>query len=81
MTFVRGVAEAVFARPLTMAEEWARDHCWTDWTGAEFHGRAEWDYVWSQPAVEDRGGVASFDKGHSGMRLADFRQLFVDQVC
>jgi hypothetical protein len=80
MTYVRGVAEIVFARPLTMAEEWARDHCWADWTGGKFGGRAEWDYVWSEPAVEGRGGNPNFDKGHGGMRLVDFRRLFVDQV-
>jgi hypothetical protein len=80
MTYVRGVAEIVFARPLTMAEEWARDHQWTDWTGGSFSGRVEFDYVWSEPAVEGRGGMPNFDKGHGGMRLADFRQLFVDQV-
>ena len=80
MTYVRGVAEIVFARPLTMAEEWARDHRWTDWEGESFGGRREWDYVWSQPAVEGRGGVAGFDQGHGGWRLADFRQLYVERV-
>ena len=80
MTYVRGVAEIVFARPLTMAEEWARDHRWTDWEGESFGGRREWDYVWSQPAVEGRGGIAGFDQGHGGWRLADFRQLYVERV-
>ena len=80
MTYVRGVVEIVFARPLTMAEEWARDHRWTDWEGESFGGRREWDYVWSQPAVEGRGGIAGFDQGHGGWRLADFRQLYVERV-
>jgi len=80
MTYVRGVVEIVFARPLTMAEEWARDHRWTDWEGESFSGQHEWDYVWSQPAVEGRGGVAGFDQGHGGWRLADFRQLYVERV-
>ena len=80
MSYVRGTAEIVFALLLTMAAEWARDHVWTDWTGAEFSGQKEWDYVWSQPAVEGRGGVAGFDQGHGGWRLADFRQLYVERV-
>jgi hypothetical protein len=80
MTYVRGVAEIVFARPLTMAQEWARNHRWADWTGDSFCGLAEWNYVWHEPAVEGRGGKPSFDKGHGGMRLAAFRQLFIDQV-
>jgi hypothetical protein len=80
MTYVRGVAEIVFARPLTMAEEWARDHRWTDWEGESFGGQGEWDYVWSQPAVEGRGGIAGFDQGHGGWRLADFRQQYVERV-
>ena len=78
MTYVRGVVEIVFARPLTMAEEWARDHRWTDWTGQSFGGQGEWDYVWSQPAVEN--AETGFDKGHGGMVLADFRQQLVEQV-
>jgi hypothetical protein len=81
MTYVRGVVEIIFARPLTMAEEWARDHEWTDWTGASFRGKHEWDYVMSQPAKEralPNGDV--FDQGHEGNMLADFRQLFVDRV-
>ena len=80
MTYVRGVVEIVFARPLTMAEEWARDHRWTDWKGESFGGQGEWDYVWSQPAVEGRGGIAGFDQGHGCWRLADFRQLYVERV-
>jgi hypothetical protein len=80
MTFVRGVAEIMFLRPLTMEEEWARDHKWEDWTHKWFGGKAEWDYVWNEPAVEGRGGVVGFDKGHGGMRLADFRQLFIEQI-
>ena len=80
MTYVRGVVEIVFARPLTMAEEWARDHRWTDWKDESFGGQGEWDYVWSQPAVEGRGGIAGFDQGHGGWRLADFRQLYVERV-
>ena len=80
MSYVRGTAEIVFARPLTMAEEWARDHRWTDWEGESFGGRREWAYVWSQPAVEGRGGIAGFDQGHGGWRLADFRQLYVERV-
>jgi hypothetical protein len=47
MTYVRGVVEIVFAQPLTMAEEWARDHRWKDWKGESFGGKGEWDYVWS----------------------------------
>jgi hypothetical protein len=81
MKYVRGVAEIVFARPLTMAEEWARDHRWVDWTGKAFGGRDEWDYVWSQPAVEKvlpSGAVC--DQGHGGMVLAGFRQLYVERV-
>ena len=39
MSYVRGTAEIVFARPLTMAEEWARDHTWTDWKQNEFSGQ------------------------------------------
>jgi hypothetical protein len=74
------VAEIVFARPLTMAEEWARNHRWVDWTDAVFFGQDEWDYVWNRKAEEGRGGNANFDKGHGGMRLVDFRQLLVDQV-
>jgi hypothetical protein len=54
MSFVRGVIEIVFAPALTMAEEWERDHHWTDWTGGSFSGRDEWDCVWNQPAVEGR---------------------------
>ena len=80
MTYVRGVAEIVFARPLTMAEEWARDHRWTDWEGESFGGQGEWDYVWSQPAVEGRGGIAGFDQGHGGWWLADFRRLYIERV-
>jgi hypothetical protein len=80
MTYVRGVSEIVFAPPMAMAAEWLRDHQWTDWTGGAFSGKAEWDYVWSQPAVENRGGVGGFDQGHDGWRLERFRQLFVDQV-
>ena len=80
MSYVRGTAEIVFARPLTMAEEWARDHRWTDWEGESFGGLREWDYVWSQPAVEGRGGIAGFDQGHGGWRLADFRQLYIERV-
>jgi hypothetical protein len=80
MMYVRGVAEIVFAQPLTMAAEWARDHQWKDWTGGSFSGQAEFDYVWSEPAVEGRGGMPNCDKGHGGMMLVDFRQLFVDQV-
>ena len=78
MSYVRGTAEIVFALLLTMAAEWARDHVWTDWTGAEFSGQKEWDYVWSQPAVEN--AETGFDKGHGGMVLADFRQQLVEQV-
>ena len=78
MSYVRGTAEIVFALLLTMAAEWARDHVWTDWTGAEFSGQKEWDYVWSQPAVEN--AETGFDKGHGGMVLADFHKLLVDQV-
>jgi len=44
MSFVRGVIEIVFAPALTMAEEWERDHHWTDWTGGSFSGRDEWGY-------------------------------------
>ena len=80
MSYVRGVGEIVFARPLTMAEEWARNHEWADWTGGTFSGQEEFSYVWSQRAVEGRGGNPNFDKGHDGMVLADFRQLFVDLV-
>jgi hypothetical protein len=80
MSYVRGVAEIVLAQPLTMAEEWARNHHWVDWAGGTFLGKDEWDYVWNQPAVEGRGGVIEFDKGHGGMVLADFRQLFIEQV-
>ena len=61
-----------------MAEEWARDHRWTDWEGESFGGRREWDYVWSQPAVENT--KTGFDKGHGGWRLADFRQQYVERV-
>jgi hypothetical protein len=80
MSYVRGVAEIVFALQMTMAEEWARNHQWSDWTGGSFCGQDEFDYVWNQPAVEDRNGAVGFDKGHGGMMLADFRQLFVDLV-
>jgi hypothetical protein len=80
MSYVRGVAEIVFAQPMTMLEEWARNHQWTDWTGGAFCGQVEWDYVWSQPAAEGRGGNPNFDKGHGGMLLVDFRQLYVEQV-
>ena len=81
MTYVRGVVEIVFARPLTMAEEWARDHRWTDWKGESFGGQGEWDYVWSQSAVEKvlPSGVV-FDQGHGGWRLARFRRLYVERV-
>jgi hypothetical protein len=77
MTYIRGVSEIVFARPLTMAEEWGRDHQWTDWTGASFSGSKEFDYVWSQAALEKANGI---DKGHDGWMLADFRQIYLDQV-
>jgi hypothetical protein len=81
MSYVRGTTEIVFARLLTMVEEWGRDHIWTDWTGGEFRGSKEWDYVWSQPAVEKvLPSGAIFDQGHDGWRLADFRQLLVEQV-
>jgi hypothetical protein len=80
MAFVRGVTEILLLRPLTMAEEWARNLKWKDWNGASFRGKEEWDYVWSKPAEEGRGGVVLFDKGHDGMFLADFRQLFIDRV-
>ena len=80
MSYVRGVAEIVFAPQMTMAEEWGRNHRWTDWTGGSFCGQEEFEYVWSQPAVEDRNGIKGFDKGHGGMVLADFRQLFVGMV-
>ena len=79
MSYIRGIAEIVFARPLTMAEEWVRNHKWSDWKGGKFCGQDEWDYVWNQPAVEGRDG-AGFDKGHDGWMLADFRQLYVRQV-
>jgi len=78
MTYVRGVAEIVFARPLTMAEEWARDHRWTNYKGKPYSGQQEWDYVWNQPAVENAKNGR--DKGHGGWLLADFRQLYVEQV-
>jgi hypothetical protein len=80
MTYVRGVGEIVVAPRLTMAQEWARDHEWRDWTGKLFSGKAEWDYVWSEAAVEGRGGLSGFDEGHGGWLLADFRQLFVALV-
>jgi hypothetical protein len=77
---MRGFDEIVLALPLTMAEEWARDHRWTDWACKACGGLGEWDSVWNQPAVEGRGGNPSFDKGHGGMKLADFRQCYVDLV-
>jgi hypothetical protein len=81
MTYIRGVVEIVFARPLTMAEEWARNHRWEDWTGSSFCGQDEWDYVWDQQAKEKAlPGGTIFDQGHGGWRLADFRQLYIDQV-
>jgi hypothetical protein len=81
MSYIRGVTEIVFARPLTMAEEWERDHAWTDWLGGKFSGRKEWDYVWNQPAVEKvLPSGAVFDQGHDGWRLEDFRLLLVEQV-
>jgi hypothetical protein len=80
MSYVRGVVEIVFARQLTMAEEWARGLEWTDWTGGTFRDKVEWDYVWCEAAVEGRGGNTGFDEGHGGMVLADFRQLLTDRV-
>jgi hypothetical protein len=80
ISYYRGLAEIVFARRLTMAEEWARNHRWEDWTGKSFEGKAEFNYVWSEPAVEGRAGIPNFDEGHGGMVLAEFRQLFVSRV-
>jgi hypothetical protein len=80
MAYVRGISEIVFSPPLTMAEEWARNHEWSDWTGCSFCGSEEWDYVWNQPAAEGRGGVLGFDEGHTGMMLACFRERFTQQV-
>jgi hypothetical protein len=73
MTFVRGVVEIVFLRPLTIQEEWERNHEWEDWNKIKFSGKAEWEYVWKQPARETEGYGKS-------MLLDDFRELFVDRV-
>jgi len=70
----------VLAPPLTIAQEWERDHHWEDGTTVPRSSSDEWDYVWKQAAVEGRGGVPGFDEGHAGMKIADFRQLFVKLV-
>ena len=80
LTYIRGVSEIIFARPLTMQEEWARDHVWSDWQGKSFSGMAEWSYVWDDAAVENRGGVQGFDQGHAGWRLQDFHQQYADLI-
>jgi hypothetical protein len=76
----RGIADIVLAPPLTIAQEWERDHHWEDGTTVPRSSSDEWDYVWKQAAVEGRGGVPGFDEGHAGMKIADFRQLFVKLV-
>ena len=72
--FVRGLDD-ILARPaLTMAQEFARDHTWTDWKGGAYSLREEWAYV-SGAAVATPGctpGTRDADNG--GKTPVDFME-------
>ena len=89
---MRGLAEILFAPPLTMQQEFARGQTWKNWRGPNkfktFDALREWDYVWRERAVE--GGPLTVEgksfpdrdhrDGYRGLLLADFRQKYVQQV-
>ena len=73
----RGLAEITSIRPLTMEQEWARNHKWKDWKKNSFSGWAEFQYVSGLAVVGLSESVKSQfegnrDKGHEGWTLEQF---------
>jgi hypothetical protein len=73
-------------RPLTMAQEWARDDVWVDWQKVRHNGREEYLYVdgparegavtgaaaGAEAAAKAAKAAAKRDWGHGGWTQADF---------
>ena len=78
--FVQGLDDVLARPPLTLEQEFARDHSWSDWRGTTYSLRAEWVYVNGAATATPGCTPGTRDAQNDGRTPHDFRQLANEHI-
>ena len=78
--FVKGLDDIITRPLLTLEQEFTRDYAWTDYKGASYTLREEWEYVNGPavPATDKTPGTR--DKDNGGVTLQQFCDRINDHI-
>jgi len=78
--FVKGLDDIITRPLLTLEQEFTRDYKWTDYKGASYTLREEWEYV-NGPAIPATGKTpGTRDKANGGVTLQQFCDRINDHI-